>query len=208
MTLLAAFVGGQHRRCATCAANICMTAQAGRKREMLIARILAMLTLSFAVVSGAQAHVTLGQTSAPANSNFRAVFGIEHGCSGQPTTAIRIRLDERITEARPMPKPGWKVEVVHATRKRPDGSTLTAPTEIAWSGGSLPADFYDEFLVLVKLPKADVGTVLYFPVVQECGGISTRWIETPLSGEDPDTLSNPAPSVTLTAPSKDRGGDS
>jgi len=174
---------------------------------MLIARIAVMLMLGLATAGSARAHVTLGQASAPANSNFRAVFGIEHGCSGQPTTAIRMRLDERIIQARPMPKPGWKTDIVRATRKQPDGTTLEAPTEIDWSGGSLPADFYDEFVVLVKLPKADVGTVVYFPVVQECGTTSTRWIETPLPGEDPETLDDPAPFVTLAAPAKDRDSD-
>jgi uncharacterized protein YcnI len=148
--------------------------------------------------SAASAHIELGAETAAAGSDLRAVFGVEHGCGSAATTTIRIRLDNRIVSARPMAKPGWTVNVTRETVKQKDGSSLQVPREIAWTGGSIPGDFYDEFLMLVTLPDAPVGTVIYFPVVQECGSTIVRWIEMPLAGEDPDSLDHPAPSVTLT----------
>ena len=168
------------------------------KKALGIARTgpLVMLTLAFSS-GGAYAHVELMQRSAAAGSDFRAVFAIDHGCAGQPTTAIRIRLDERIVAARAMEKAGWTVQTTTVTVKGKDGSATQVPREIVWSGGRIPGFFLDQFQMVVTLPAAAAGTVIYFPVVQECGGTVVRWIETPLPGENPESLDLPAPFVTL-----------
>jgi uncharacterized protein YcnI len=145
----------------------------------------------------ASAHVEIAPDTGAPGADLRAVFGVEHGCSGAATTAIRVRLDDRIVSARPMAKPGWTVQVVHQTVTRPDGTSLQVPREIDWTGGSIPGDFYDEFVMLVELPDAAPGTVIYFPTIQECGATTVRWIEMPLAGEAPESLDYPAPSVTL-----------
>ena len=86
-----------------------------------------------------------------------------------------------------MAKPGWDVKVTRETAKQKDGTSLQVPREVSWTGGAIPGDFYDEFVMLVTIPDAPLGTLVYFPVVQECGAIVVRWIEMPLAGEDPDT---------------------
>lgn len=51
-------------------------------------------------------------------------------------------------------------------------------TEIAWSGGSLADDEYDEFVFRGTLDhRLEGGRIIYFPVVQSCGQDAARWIE-------------------------------
>ena len=70
--------------------------------------------------------------------------------------------------------------------------------EVAWTGGNLPEEWYDEFVLRVRLPDGAPGTVIRFPVVQECVEGVHRWIEVPVEGQDPDLVPEPAPFVTLT----------
>jgi periplasmic copper chaperone A len=101
-----------------------------------------------------------------------------------------------------MPKPGWEL-----TTKRGEyaqaydyfGEQLTEGVkEVAWTSGNLPDEWYDEFVLRARLPDAAPGTVVRFPVVQECVEGVHRWIEVPAEGQDPDSLEEPAPFVTLT----------
>jgi uncharacterized protein YcnI len=165
-------------------------------RPARLAAFAALIALSQTGVS--HAHVELLRRTAAAGSEFRAVFTVGHGCAGAPTTALHIRLDERIVSATPMSKPGWTLQVKTAAVKQADGSTRQVPREINWTGGNLAADTTAAFAVVVKLPAAPAGTVIYFPIVQECGRTAVRWIETPLEDEDPESLDQPAPFVTLT----------
>jgi uncharacterized protein YcnI len=159
------------------------------------------LALAGILASGiAEAHVVLGTKSAAAGSDFRAVFTVEHGCGNEPTTAIRIRLDDRIVSAKAVDKPGWKTGASSAGDSSP-----AVPREVSWTGGSLPTHTSATFVIDVRLPAAQPGTVIYFPLVQECGRASVRWIETPLPGERPDSMEYPAPFVTLTNASSSPG---
>src|SRR5205085_7587020 len=58
------------------------------------------------------AHVTLETAQAPVGSPYKAVLRVGHGCEGSPTTAIRIRIPDGIIAVKPMPKAGWKLDVV------------------------------------------------------------------------------------------------
>jgi len=155
--------------------------------------------------SGALAHVTLETAEAPAGSTYKAVLRVGHGCDGAATTAIRVRIPEGVIAAKPMPKPGWELatkEGEYAQAYDYYGETLTrGVTEIAWSGGNLPDAWYDEFVFRVRLPDAEPGTVIYFPVVQECEQGVHRWIEIPAPGGSADDYAEPAPGVTLTGKS-------
>ncbi|HYG90015.1 MAG TPA: DUF1775 domain-containing protein [Azospirillum sp.] len=159
--------------------------------------------LCLAATAGtAVAHVTLEAREAPAGSYYKAVVKVPHGCEGTATTAIRVRLPEGVVNAKPMPKPGWTLttkegEYVQAYESH--GRTITrGVTEIAWTGGTLPDAWYDEFVFQAVLPKRPAGTVLYFPIVQECEKGVHRWIEIPEPGKSPADYREPAPSLTLT----------
>ncbi len=141
----------------------------------------------------ALAHVELEEATAPAGSTYRAVLGVGHGCEGKATTGLHVLIDGSIGDVTIEPKDGWSIEIVDTV-----STTGAAAREIVWSGGTLAPDAHDGFAFTAVLPAADPGTVIYFPVVQECGDEVHRWIETPLAAETPNSLNEPAPSLTLT----------
>jgi uncharacterized protein YcnI len=154
------------------------------------------------VTSAATAHVVLESKQAPAASTYKAVLQVGHGCAGSPTTSIRVQIPEGVIAVKPMPKPGWEL-----TTKRGEyaqaydyfGEQLTEGVkEVAWTGGSLPDEWYDEFVLRVRLPDGAPGAVIRFPVVQECIEGVHRWIEIPAEGKTSNDYEEPAPGVTLT----------
>ena len=120
------------------------------------------------------AHVTLETQEAEANASYKAVLRVGHGCEGSPTTAIRVQIPEGVIAVKPMPKAGWQVATVKDKYERPYdyfGTELTEGVrQIAWTGGELRDDFYDEFVFVGRLTDFEPGTVLHFPTVQECAG--------------------------------------
>jgi uncharacterized protein YcnI len=164
--------------------------------------LVALAALLFAAGSAVQAHVTLEKKEAPAGSTYKAVLRVSHGCVGSPTVAVRVRIPEGVIAVKPMPKPGWKITTVTGSYAKPyvaHGKSLTSGVkELAWTGGSLPDGYYDEFVFRATLPDASAGTVIHFPVVQQCEKGVHRWIAIPESGKTAADYEEPAPSVTLT----------
>jgi uncharacterized protein YcnI len=149
----------------------------------------------------ANAHATLEEQQAPVNSFYKAVIRIGHGCDGSPTTAIRVQVPEGMIAVKPMPKAGWNLETVkgdYAKAYDYYGTEMTSGVkEVVWSGSSLPDEFYDEFVFRGRLTGFEPGTVVHFPIVQECEIGAHRWIEIPKPGEDPDSYEEPAPAITI-----------
>jgi periplasmic copper chaperone A len=147
------------------------------------------------------AHVTLESKEAPPGSSYKAVLRVGHGCEGEPTTVIRVQIPDGVIAVKPMPKPGWELATVKEKYDQPYdyfGSKLTEGVkQIAWTGGELRDDFYDEFVFVGRLTDFEPGTVLHFPTVQECTSGVHRWIEIPAAGQDPDQLEEPAPQLTI-----------
>jgi uncharacterized protein YcnI len=158
----------------------------------------AALALGLLAAGPAAAHVTLEVQQAPANSTYRAVFRIPHGCDGAAMTRFTVRLPEAVTEARPMPKAGWTLRTT-PRGDAPAGHGTAAPlAEIAWEGGPLPDAHYDEFIIRLRLPDRP-GELLYIPVVQDCeGGRTAAWVEIPEPGMRVTQYRYPAPALRLT----------
>jgi uncharacterized protein YcnI len=152
--------------------------------------------------SAAFAHITLETQEAPVGSTYKAVLRVPHGCEGKATIAVRVQIPEGVIGVKPMPKPGWTLQVKNGKYEKSYqlyGEAVTSGVkEVDWSGGNLPDEFYDEFVFRGTL-AADlpIGQKLYFPVVQECDGAATRWIEIPAAGQDEDALEDPAPGLNL-----------
>ena len=153
--------------------------------------------------SAAFAHITLQDKQAPVGSPYKAVLRVPHGCSGSATVALRVRIPSGFIDVKPMPKPGWKLDVVRGKYQTPvtaHGTQLTeGVTEVDWSGGNLPDAFYDEFVVTGFIgDEASAGQTMYFPVVQECEKGVSRWIEVPRDGTQVnDESGEPAPALKL-----------
>jgi uncharacterized protein YcnI len=166
-------------------------------------RLAAAAAILIAAAGGAAfAHVTLETSDAPANGYYKAILRVPHGCGGAATTAIRVQIPDGVQQAKPMPKPGWNLAVKTAKLKQPyeiEGTKITEDVvEIGWTGGNLPDADYDEFVFRAKLPD-QTGKTIFFPVIQSCAKGEAKWIEIPATGQDPDSLENPAPSVRLGA---------
>lgn len=152
--------------------------------------------------SSADAHVTLETAEAPADSTYKAVLRVGHGCEGKPTTSIRVRVPEGMIAVKPMPKAGWTLTTTKASYAQSydyfGTPTSEGVTEIAWTDGNLPDEWYKEFVFRARLTGFPSGTTVYFPVVQTCDeGAVHRWIEIPEPGKAADDYQEPAPSVTI-----------
>lgn len=147
----------------------------------------------------ALAHVVLKDATAVSGTYHVATFRVPHGCGASPTTAIRIVIPDGIVVAKPVPKPSWRIEIVHEELRAPvpgEGRPLTQrPKEIAWIGGPLPDAYMDEFTVLFRLPTRT--GPLWFPTVQVCEQGETRWIDVPPEGKTIRDMRFPPPGLTL-----------
>jgi uncharacterized protein YcnI len=161
----------------------------------------ATLAISASLTSTlAFAHVILKDKQASVGANYQAAFVVEHGCSGQPTTRLRVQIPDGVIASDPEPKDGWTIETVKGAYTTPidrDGTKVSdGMREVSWRG-SLANDKHDQFTIPMFISgQLQPGTTLYFPVVQECGDTVVRWIELPKDG-DTKEQPRPAPGVKL-----------
>jgi uncharacterized protein YcnI len=158
--------------------------------------------LAATATTAALAHVTLEQREAALGSTYKATFRVPHGCAGSPMTTLRVRIPEGFVNVKPMPKPGWTLEIVKGPYKTPirleHGELKEGAVEIVWRGGKLLDEHYDEFVMRGTLVKdLKPGTMLYFPAVQECEKGVERWIDIPADGKSADDYPSPAPGLKL-----------
>ena len=162
-----------------------------------------LILMAALAASPAAAHVYLEGKQATVGASYKAVFAVPHGCSGSPTVKIRVQIPEGVIAVKPMPKAGWSVDVVegqYAGDYDYHGKKLSSGAkEVVWSGGKLPDQNYDEFVMSSFLTDGlKPNTTLYFPVVQECEKGISRWIEIPAEGAGHShEEKSPAPGVKL-----------
>ena len=102
----------------------------------------------------------------------------------------------------PQPKAGWDLSIVRGKLATPysdghGGMVTEGVTEVTWSGGKLPAEHFDQFMLRAKLPNKP-NSVVYFPIVQECEQGIHRWTEIPTEGKTLDDYKEPAAALKLT----------
>jgi periplasmic copper chaperone A len=165
-------------------------------------RFLATACVLMASTTTAWPHVVLDQSSATAGSSYRAVFRVGHGCDGLATTGITVHMPVGVQGARPMPKPGWMLDVRKEALTAPytsHGKRIASDvSEITWTATSKESALHDahygEFVLRATLP-AKPG-VLWFKVVQICDDNGTEvrreWAQQPKEGSDTNGLSQPA----------------
>lgn len=168
---------------------------------------LAALALLLAGASAASAHVTLEKPEAKVGGGYKAVFKVPHGCEGSATVEITIDMPEGVIAVKPMPKPGWTIELAKGPYARSyafyHGKKLSEGVrQVIWRGGKLPDDYYDEFVLSTFIAgELTPGAKLVFPVTQRCETGEIRWSEVAREGEDAHALKFPAPQLVLTAAS-------
>jgi len=143
------------------------------------------------------AHVTLEAQQAKLGSTYKAVVRVPHGCGTEATNVVRVQIPEGFFNVKPMPKAGWTLETVtapYANSYDNHGSTVSeGVTEIVWSGGDLPNEFYDEFVFRGTFADTLEPGPFYFPTIQECANGEEAWID--VTGAPAADM--PAPSVEL-----------
>ena len=162
--------------------------------------LIVMISLAWGAAS-AQAHVTIQPKEATAGSYFQMTFTVPHGCDGKATVLLRVKVPDGVISVKPQMKPGWTLEIKKRNLDTPQatghGQTISETVdEVAWRGGPLPDNLYDNFGLVVKLPDMP-GKDLYFPVVQECEQGVNRWIEIPQKEKPGEELREPAPALHL-----------
>ncbi|MGJ4947741.1 DUF1775 domain-containing protein [Bradyrhizobium sp. HKCCYLS20291] len=173
------------------------------------------LAVFAAAVFGAQAsaHVVLDKSEARIGKSYKAVLAVPHGCEGAATVRLTVQVPEGLIAIKPMPKPGWAIEVKKGAYARAydfmHGTKLSEGVkEISWSG-RLEDGFYDEFNFTGFVADSfKSGDVLPIPAIQDCEKGVTKWVETAAPGQDPHALKYPAPLLRLTAAEPPRGAAS
>lgn len=168
------------------------------KLSLMTAAVLAM------IATGALAHATFETGEAQQGAGYKAVLRVPHGCNGEATLKVRVQIPEGVIAVKPMPKAGWTLETVKGPyEKEYDyfGSKLKEGVkEVVWTGELLDAH-YDEFVFSARITDAfAVGSMVYFPTVQDCANGAERWIEIPAEGQDPHEMEGPAPGVKIVEP--------
>lgn len=169
---------------------------------------LAALAATVTLATSAQAHANLETRQAQVGASYKAVMRISHGCEGEATHTVKITIPEGFYNAKPMPKPGWKLETVRGAydilyaahgKDYPEGVK-----EIIWSGGNLQDDWFDEFTLRGSFGSdLKAGENFFFPTVQLCENGQHAWTNT----SDDKDAGQPAPKLTLTAGKEMMHGD-
>ncbi|MDO9381997.1 MAG: DUF1775 domain-containing protein [Hyphomicrobiaceae bacterium] len=166
-----------------------------------------------AAASLARAHAVLEQREAKVGAGYKAVVKIGHGCDGSPTTTVRVDIPEGVIGVKPMPKPGWTITMQRGAYKQAykhyHGDLSEGVRQVTWTGGRLPDDFYDEFVVSTYIAgELTPETTLFFPVTQTCEKGELAWTEIPAAGQDAHDLKSPAATLKLIANVKTAGAGS
>ncbi len=150
-----------------------------------------------AAPAAAPAHVVFATPRAAAGTSVAGALRVTHGCSGSATVSLRVEIPESVTGARPQAKPGWTINIDRVPLKTPvpgEGGRMQTDrvSAITWTG-ALPDDEFDDFVVLLKLPKT--AGPLYFPATQVCQAGRAEWRDVPVAGQK---AVHPAPVLTVT----------
>src|SRR5262249_17792246 len=139
----------------------------------------------------------------PVGAPYKAVLRVPHGCEGTATIALRVRVPDGMIAVKPMPKPGWRIDMVTGKYSKTysffHGAKLSeGVTEGGFTGGNRPEAYHAEFVVTGCVAgDLEAAKTLYFPVVQECEKGMHRWIEIPAAGKSSGDYPEPAPALKL-----------
>ena len=151
-----------------------------------------------AAAASSSSHIVLDEPVAQAGASYKAVLRVGHGCTGSPTTAIRVLIPDGLRGAKPQPKPGWTLATRYEKLAQPyssHGKQITDDVvEISWTAASreswLADAFFDEFVLRGTLSERP--GVLWFKVLQTCETGSNDWSEIPTAGVSTQGMKTPA----------------
>jgi uncharacterized protein YcnI len=169
-----------------------------RSTTTITAGLIGGALIAIAAPLAASAHVTVSPDEIAAGGHGVLTFSFTHGCDDSPTTSLRVTMPEGLSSVAPTVDGDWSIDV-----ERGDDGLVSAVTYTALT--PVPHDLRGAVSMAIGTDE-DTPDTLVFPVVQTCVEGSTEWTQVAADGEDPHSLDNPAPVVTL-APAEDGGHD-
>lgn len=133
-------------------------------------RILPAILLAALLPLPLAAHIHVAPETAARGATLDLALVVGHGCKGAATTALRVALPAGLKDVTVAPKEGWQVS--------------TAPGEVTWQGGPLPDHDKTSFTLRATIAD-DAPDALAIPVIQSCGTLSNRWIDTAAGADSP-----------------------
>ena len=172
-------------------------------RTMSIVAVCAS-TVALGSLVPASAHVTASPNKTAPGSYSTVTFAVPHGCHGSPTTAVSITIPEGVYTVKPTRNANWTISTttvpVDPPIKGKHGDITERTKTVTYTALTpLPNDQRDAFDVLIKLPKDQAGTTLYFPTSQKCEVGETNWRTIPQPGDEGKHIKHPAPHLTISA---------
>ena len=164
---------------------------------------IALLSGAGGLFGSASAHVVLEYQVAPAGAGYKATFKVGHGCGASPTRQIAVDIPAGMRGARPMPKPGWALEVQREKLAQPYTSHGRSITEdvvrVTWTAKTaddmLQSAHHDEFVLVATAPEQ--ASTVYWPVRQACAEGRNDWVEVPKAGQKLSDLKSPAAALEI-----------
>lgn len=147
------------------------------------ASVVAGALLALAAAPGS-AHVTIAASTTEAGATTVVRLVVPHGCAGEATTEVAVRMPDGVSELTAESTGQWAVE-------------QTAEAVTYRADAPLPDASRDEVAFSVRLPD-EVGTELVFPVVQRCQGAESAWTEVAEDVASREELEMPAPVLVVT----------
>lgn len=132
------------------------------------------LVSSFVLLAGAaSAHVVV-KPSQVGVAEFQTFTVSVPSEKDVPTTSLRLLIPDGVGNVTPTVKPEWKI-----TTKKDKGQV----TEIDWNGGSIPADFRDDFTFSAQAP-ANAAELHWKAYQTYADGSVVSWDAAPTANED------------------------
>jgi uncharacterized protein YcnI len=173
--------------------NTLPPSSARSRRPLLTAAGLAAgCALALAAPLAASAHVEVSPDTAPAGGTTRLTFQFHHGCNDTPTTALVVNIPDGVASTMPVYDGGWAIQRKLGANGLPTQVTFVAKQPI-------PTETSASVALDVLFSSSDAGKQVSFPVVQKCGTASTSWTQIPKTGQDPESLDTPAPTLAIGA---------
>lgn len=162
-----------------------------RSTTTVAAGIIGGALIAIAAPLAASAHVSVTPDEIAAGEHGVLTFSFAHGCEASPTTSLKITMPEGLASVAPTMDSDWTIDVERGADGLVSAVTYTAVSPV-------PIDLRGAVSMSIGLDE-DTPDTLVFPVVQNCVEGSTEWTQIAEDGEDPHSLDNPAPVVTVTA---------
>ena len=162
---------------------------------------------ALAVVSAAQAHVTVHPNALPAGGFTVINIQVPNERDNAATVKVDVQFPNGIFIASPTVMPGWRGRVITKKLSKPveiePGFSVSSRVDrVVFSGGRIGPGQFLSFPVSIKAPAVKAGTLFTFKALQTySNGEIVRWIGNP-SADDPapQVLIRPASSPVLDYP--------